>query len=573
MAIRKNAAQLTDHEIETFVAALKELKRSGRYDQYVLQHAQAIMHNIHRCSAFFPWHRQLLLELEEELQEISGDPNLGLPYWHWGENAEHTNPEDYRMWADDFLGPGGRSFDGYVVMSGPFRSGEWDTIDMSGNPAGPLIRSLGESPIAGSLPTRQEIEAMLRVMPFDVAPYDRYVTTGFRNLLEGWYGGTEPMFHNRGHVWVGGSMVPMTSPNDPVFFLHHCFVDKLWWDWQERHGKMGMEQYLPISDGRNSQNLNDLMEAAMTGRRRPADLIDIDALGYSYDAPEPVLITDIQFVTDAPVGELPGHGDHGDHGNETGETGNEHSDHGTHTGDTGDTGNEHSGDGGDNTDSTENETGSEHSGHGTNTGETQETGNTDHTGHGNNTGDSSAETGSSHSGHQGGSTPTDTSQRGGRKRGKGCMVTITVLWLILFSFACNAGMKSSTATSYEMYPNKEIGTSAYWYFDIAPGQKDVYKIITSNEDIYFEVPGGATSFSFTEAQLNTAKVKVVTKNNECFLGDKGKISGQLVEKELKLDLDFESITAKSNAQGEMIIKNKYEKERHLVKMKGVVARE
>lgn len=27
---------------------------------------------------------------------------------------------------------------------------------------------------------------------------------------------------------------PLTSPGDPVFYLHHSFVDKLWWDWQER---------------------------------------------------------------------------------------------------------------------------------------------------------------------------------------------------------------------------------------------------------------------------------------------------------------------------------------------------
>ena len=39
--------------------------------------------------------------------------------------------------------------------------------------------------------------------------------------------------HNRVHLWVGGNMAPMTSPNDPVFFLHHCFVDKAWADWQE----------------------------------------------------------------------------------------------------------------------------------------------------------------------------------------------------------------------------------------------------------------------------------------------------------------------------------------------------
>lgn len=26
---------------------------------------------------------------------------------------------------------------------------------------------------------------------------------------------------------------PLTSPGDPVFYLHHSWVDKLWWDWQE----------------------------------------------------------------------------------------------------------------------------------------------------------------------------------------------------------------------------------------------------------------------------------------------------------------------------------------------------
>lgn len=30
-------------------------------------------------------------------------------------------------------------------------------------------------------------------------------------------------------------MLPGTSPNDPVFFLHHCNVDRLWWQWQQNH--------------------------------------------------------------------------------------------------------------------------------------------------------------------------------------------------------------------------------------------------------------------------------------------------------------------------------------------------
>lgn len=33
----------------------------------------------------------------------------------------------------------------------------------------------------------------------------------------------------------------MTSPNDPVFWLHHAFLDKIWADWMARHGRV----YLP----------------------------------------------------------------------------------------------------------------------------------------------------------------------------------------------------------------------------------------------------------------------------------------------------------------------------------------
>ena len=113
---------------------------------------------------------------------------------------------------------------------------------------------------------------------------------------------------------------------------------------------------------------------------------------------------------------------------------------------------------------------------------------------------------------------------------------------------------------------------AYWYFDIAPGLNDVYKILTTKEDIYFEVPGGQQSFTIGSNQMESSKVKVITKDNYCYLGDKGKIVGQLNGSQLELELDFESLTAKSNAQGELIIKDKHEKERHGVKAKGTVQR-
>jgi len=41
--------------------------------------------------------------------------------------------------------------------------------------------------------------------------------------------------HLGGHGGVGGKMLdPISSPGDPIFYLHHTWLDKLWWDWQAR---------------------------------------------------------------------------------------------------------------------------------------------------------------------------------------------------------------------------------------------------------------------------------------------------------------------------------------------------
>jgi hypothetical protein len=77
-------------------------------------------------------------------------------------------------------------------------------------------------------------------------------------------------------------MLPATSPNDPVFFLNHCFVDKLWADWQRAHPTEG---YLPVTGAMPGHNLGDAMEP-WVGRGEtvtPGSVLDHHALGYAYD--------------------------------------------------------------------------------------------------------------------------------------------------------------------------------------------------------------------------------------------------------------------------------------------------
>jgi tyrosinase len=84
--------------------------------------------------------------------------------------------------------------------------------------------------------------------------------------------------HNRIHNYIGGTMGPSTSPNDPVFWLHHCYVDKLWADWQRMHPS---HSYLPDGGARQGHNLRDLI--VPWNEKAIKDVLDIQELGYQYE--------------------------------------------------------------------------------------------------------------------------------------------------------------------------------------------------------------------------------------------------------------------------------------------------
>lgn len=51
-------------------------------------------------------------------------------------------------------------------------------------------------------------------------------------------------------------MNSMASPLDPIFWLHHSFVDRIWFEWQL---EFGFDTYLPFEDGPEGHNLFDLL--------------------------------------------------------------------------------------------------------------------------------------------------------------------------------------------------------------------------------------------------------------------------------------------------------------------------
>ncbi len=264
MAVRKNQANLTATEKRSFVNALLALKKSGKYDEFVRTHNEFIMSDSdtsdrvgHRSPSFLPWHRRFLIQFEQELQRI--DSSVTLPYWDW--TVDRTTSAS--IFGADFLGGTGRSRDSQVT-TGPFAysTGQWN-INVSVDNRPFLQRELGAS--VRQLPTRAEVDSVLAMTTYDTAPWNS-ASDGFRNNLEGWRGVN---LHNRVHVWIGGQMATGVSPNDPVFWLHHCFIDKLWADWQRLHPTSG---YLPTAGTANVVDLNDTMRP--WNNVTPADMLD-----------------------------------------------------------------------------------------------------------------------------------------------------------------------------------------------------------------------------------------------------------------------------------------------------------
>ena len=81
-------------------------------------------------------------------------------------------------------------------------------------------------------------------------------------------------------------MADATSPNDPVFFLHHCYIDLLWEKWRTQHPTSA--PYLPAS-GMPGYDLASTLVFNKTGKPAPfvgswkvLDTLSTTSLGYTY---------------------------------------------------------------------------------------------------------------------------------------------------------------------------------------------------------------------------------------------------------------------------------------------------
>lgn len=249
------------------------------YDFFVFWHARTMMaftpptqndrNAAHSGPAFLPWHRYMLLRLEDWLRFALGDDNFRLPYWDWTTDADRANPSQSPVWSADRLGRFAQStFRVRVAMNSAGRIVRTDRM---------LSRALGTQ---GGLPQRRAVQTVIREQSaYDAPPYNSD-SPGFRNFIEGWLGPAG--IHNTVHVWVGGDMLLATSPNDPAFFLHHCNVDRIWSAWQQR---WPASPYVPpqtASPDLAFHRANDPLYTFFDERITPAAMFDHAPL-YRYD--------------------------------------------------------------------------------------------------------------------------------------------------------------------------------------------------------------------------------------------------------------------------------------------------
>ena len=309
--IRKNVKSLSPTEKQHFIEAVKALKANttesrignNKYDDYVIWHAQTMMiaagsdadanmRNLaHRGSVFLPWHREFSRRYELDLQKEVSD--VTLPYWDWAADASLRSPDPEipswtlsPIWTEDFMGGNGDPDNDDIVGNGPFKDWITQEVDDHGNPSlkDRLRRDFGN--IIRTLPTQIDVYNAFSFDFFDTAYWDVF-SKGFSNALEGWING--PQLHNRVHVWIGGSMLINTSPNDPVFFVNHCNVDRIWALWQDLRFNFGYPSDDTIRD-RNGQRINhyNINDKIYPWQNEPdgktiGDMLDYRKLGYRYE--------------------------------------------------------------------------------------------------------------------------------------------------------------------------------------------------------------------------------------------------------------------------------------------------
>lgn len=189
---------------------------------------------------FLAWHRMYLYYFERIVRTASGDPTFALPYWGY-------SPTGRRDLPDVFRSPNSATNPLWTDQRAP-----WANTGGSMNPS-----------------------AVDSTLAFATTPYSLFSVT------------VQSSPHNVVHTAVGDGCGWMsafaTAGMDPIFWLHHCNIDRLWEDWLASGGG----RVNPTTDPSwMNQSYNFYDEAGATVTLRVSQILDtVTQLDHRYAPP------------------------------------------------------------------------------------------------------------------------------------------------------------------------------------------------------------------------------------------------------------------------------------------------
>lgn len=228
--IRKNQKNLSRGEWNDFINAINSMHgtraRSPAYREFVNIHVQAMspigmswrVHSMRQMGMigvnFLAWHRQYLIAFEDRLGEA-------IPYWDWINDPQVpsrlANPRLLRSW----------------------------TVTRVWTPE--------------LMPTVAELNSTIENRRFNRFQLD----------LESVHGGVHNALGLDNRMNVAGTMATSSSPADPIFWLHHSNIDRIWEEWQNLH------------IGAKPRNLGETLQPIPFFGVKVASLLDVSSK-YSY---------------------------------------------------------------------------------------------------------------------------------------------------------------------------------------------------------------------------------------------------------------------------------------------------
>ncbi|XP_071393586.1 tyrosinase [Centroberyx affinis] len=248
----------------------------------------------HESAAFLPWHRVYLLHWENEIRKLTGDFNFTIPYWDWRDAQACDVCTDALMggrspFNPNLISPASVFSSWKVICTQPEEYNSREAL-CNATGEGPLLRNPGnhDRGRVRRLPTTADVDFTVGLTEYETGTMDRFANLSFRNVLEGFASPETGMavagqstMHNALHVFMNGSMSSVQgSANDPIFLLHHAFIDSIFERWLRAH--QPTRTHYPRANAPIGHNDGYYMVPFLPLYRNGDYFLSDKALGYEY---------------------------------------------------------------------------------------------------------------------------------------------------------------------------------------------------------------------------------------------------------------------------------------------------